>query len=327
MSFLSSAFHTLFYSFWAPICGLILGVSLVLYLIPIILTKVLPPVNIKKKYNTDWALVTGASSGIGAELVDQLAQQGLNVVLVALDDETLAKHVKAMQLKHPKLEFRKVGVDLTNSDSENTSTGYMHLIRENTKDIDVGAVFSNAGFFTFGNFDQIPLAKHLGHFECNQLAGLKLTHHFFSKWKKEKRRGLLSFTVSSVAFFPSPYSVIYGATKSFLKNFIESFAVEASHHGVDVLEFSPQYTRTRLYDKTMKLGILDLFAYFGSEPADVARCMLQSVGKVTHREQGAYSIFMKIVGGLMFDLNILTPIMAFALKLAPEYKQLQEKKD
>jgi short-subunit dehydrogenase len=272
-------------------------------------------------------IVTIVFLGIGAELVDQLAQQGLNVVLVALADDLLDKHHKSMQSKYPKLQFRKVGVDLTNSDSENTTNGYMHIIKENTKDIDVGAVFSNAGFFAFGNFDTISLNRHLGQVECNMMAGVKLTHHFFSLWKQSKRRGLISYTVSSVAFFPSPYSVIYGASKAFLKNFIESFAVEASHHGVDVLEFSPQYTRTKLYDKTMKLGILDLFAYFGSEPADVARCLLQSVGKVTHREQGAYSIFMKIVGGLMFDLNILTPIMSFALKLAPEYKKLQEKSD
>jgi hypothetical protein len=63
MSFLSSFFGALFYNYWAPLCGFILGVSLLLYAIPIILTKVLPPANIRERYKTEWALVTGASSG------------------------------------------------------------------------------------------------------------------------------------------------------------------------------------------------------------------------------------------------------------------------
>jgi len=292
-------------------------------MLPILITSFLKPVDIAKKYNTKWALVTGASSGIGAALTEQLAQQGLNVILVALGDALLDKQTEKLQKSYPKQQFRKIAVDLTNSQSEDKTNGYMHLIRQGTSDIQVGAVFSNAGFFLFDAFDRIPLEKHIQHMECNMSAAVKLTHHFFSEWKKNKTRGLIVYTVSSAAFFPSPYAVLYGAGKAFLKSFVDSFAIEAAHHNVDVLAFSPQYTRTNLYDKTMKLGILDLFALFGSEPKDVAYTCLCSAGRVVHREQGFYSIFIKIVGGLMFDLNWLSPIIAFSLKFAPEYQKIK----
>lgn len=317
-------FSTIFHSFWAPLWGWIMLILWALYLTPIVVSKLfLKPLNIKKKYNTDWVLVTGASSGIGAELSKQLAEQGLNVVLVALKDKLLEEQTETLKNSYPKQEFRAIGVDLTDINSEKEDSGYMAVIRKETKDLDIGAVFSNAGFFMFENFDRIPLEKHVGHMECNAMAGLKLTHHFFGKWKKEKRRGLIVYTISSAAFFVSPYAPIYGASKAFLKSFVESFAIEARHHNIDVLGFSPQYTRTKLYDKTMKLGILDLFAMFGSEPKDVAYTCLCSAGRFSHREQGAYSIVMKIFGGLMFDTNWLSPIISLALKLAPEYKKLK----
>ncbi len=155
------------------------------------------------------------------------------------------------------------------------------------------------------------------------MSGLKIAHHFFNLWKKAGRKGALNFTCSSVAYFPAPYSSMYGATKAFMNNFCSSLAVEGKHNNIDILCFNPQYTKTKLYDNTEKLGILDLFALMGSEPIDVAKTMLKAVGRLSLCDQGPYSIGMRIFGGLLFDLNILTPIMALGMKLAPEYKKLK----
>jgi short-subunit dehydrogenase len=91
--------------------------------------------------------VTGGSSGIGAALVEQLAEQGLNVLVIAYPDQLLKDFEKKMQTKFPKREFRFVGADLTDDNPEN---GYMTIIKKETANLDIGVVFSNAGFIRIG---------------------------------------------------------------------------------------------------------------------------------------------------------------------------------
>lgn len=96
------------------------------------------PINLKQKYNAEWALVTGASSGIGKAIVEKLCEQNTNVVLVALDNDLLHNTFDEVSAKYPKLKFIKVGCDLSQGD-------YMTPIIDATKDIDVQLVFNNAG--------------------------------------------------------------------------------------------------------------------------------------------------------------------------------------
>ena len=66
--------------------------------------------DLKKRYDADWALVTGSGSGIGRSICFKLASQGLNVVLVSIDDQHLAKTVKELRERYPKQQFRSVYV-------------------------------------------------------------------------------------------------------------------------------------------------------------------------------------------------------------------------
>ena len=63
----------------------------------------------KKRYDAEWALVTGASSGIGRAIVEKLAGQEINVVMVALDDQVLTDAHSDLCKQHPKLKFIKLG--------------------------------------------------------------------------------------------------------------------------------------------------------------------------------------------------------------------------
>ena len=90
--------------------------------------------NLKDRYNAEWALVTGGSSGIGRSLCEKLASQGLNIVIVALDDKLLSDTHAALEKAFPALQFRKVGVDL------GWRAEYMAPIIEATKDIQVQCV-------------------------------------------------------------------------------------------------------------------------------------------------------------------------------------------
>eukprot|EP00977_Amphora_coffeiformis_P007740 scaffold1695_cov167-Amphora_coffeaeformis.AAC.10 len=110
------------------------------YLIPQIYMCVRPIPDLKTKYAAEWALVTGSGSGIGRALAFTLAGQGLNVVLVSLDDAMLKQTVKDLQTAFPKLQFKAVGVSFS------PGVDYMKKIREATKDLDVPIIFNNAGF-------------------------------------------------------------------------------------------------------------------------------------------------------------------------------------
>lgn len=128
---------------------------LVAYIVPQLYMKIRPVPDLKKRYDATWALVTGAGTGIGKAIAYKLASQGLNVVLVSLDDEFLRETMKDIKTSFPDQEFRSVGVTFS------PGVPYLEKIKEATKDIDVNIVFNNAGFITLGFLDQAPLGKLL----------------------------------------------------------------------------------------------------------------------------------------------------------------------
>jgi short chain dehydrogenase len=99
--------------------------------------------NLKRKYSAEWAVVTGASGGIGRAIVEKLADQDINVVMVALDDDLMNKTHKEMEDQYPNLEFRKVGVNLG-------APGYLEVISKACSDIKPNLIFNNAGFVMTG---------------------------------------------------------------------------------------------------------------------------------------------------------------------------------
>ena len=117
------------------------------YWIPKLVVSLMPTQDLKRKYDAQWALVTGSSSGIGKSLASRLASQGLNIVMVALNDRLLDDAVSELKKTFKAGQFIKVGVDLG-------VPGYLDIIAEATKDLDVQIVFNNAGFMLTGFFDK-----------------------------------------------------------------------------------------------------------------------------------------------------------------------------
>jgi short-subunit dehydrogenase len=176
-----------------------------------------------------WAVVTGASSGIGRALALELAAAGVNVVLAARSDDALA--AVAAQARALGRDTRVVVVDLA-------APGGPAALHAATADLDVGIVILNAGFGSGGAFLDAAPDAHAAMVDLNCRA-LVASSAAFGKRLADRRRGALVLVGSIVAFQGVPFSATYGATKAFVQSLGEALVVELGAHGVDVLVAAP----------------------------------------------------------------------------------------
>jgi len=270
---------------------------LLTYLVPTILANMSGPKDLRKRYDARWALVTGASSGIGKALAEALAQQGLNVVLVALEDALLHDTFGELRERYPAVEFRSVGVDLTRADG-----AYIDSIDAATRDIHVPIHFLNAGFMVTGFFHDVPIAKHMANLQCNAVAGVRIAHHFLPKMYASKKPGLIVFTSSAAAIIPSPFTTLYSATKAFVSRFASSLAAEAGPQGIDVMAVHPSPVRSNFLKGTTNFDVINNFYKFSTGPEAVPPQILRKVGSMqVLADLGPVSVMMRLVTKLLDD--------------------------
>src|SRR6202043_4052837 len=130
-----------------------------------------------------WALITGASSGIGREFARQIAASGIHLVLVARR-ETLLKEIGAELTKEFRVEHRVIVADLSED-------GSVKLVESATADLDIGLVVSNAGTANPGEFLKLDRQLLQATLRLNTMAHLDITHHFGAKLAKRRRGGLI----------------------------------------------------------------------------------------------------------------------------------------
>eukprot|EP01023_Acetabularia_acetabulum_P061606 TRINITY_DN7462_c0_g1_i12.p1 TRINITY_DN7462_c0_g1~~TRINITY_DN7462_c0_g1_i12.p1 ORF type:complete len:316 (+),score=49.22 TRINITY_DN7462_c0_g1_i12:33-950(+) len=277
-----------------------------------------PEQNLKKKYNAEWALVTGASTGIGKALTLKLASQGLNVVLVALEDEWLEQTFKEVQEKFPHLQFRKIGVNLGNA-------GYMEAIIKGTEDIDIQVIFANAGYMVTGFFADSSLSKHLNNYECNLTSAISITHHFLQKLIAVKKGGCFVYTSSAAAQMPGPFSVLYPTTKVALQAFGASLAAEVKVHGIDVLVFFPSPVASRFYEGQLKIDLLEFFKQFTVAPEQLPDIVFASIGKCVLRDIGLIAIMFRMMNKLV-DYGVLSTLLPRIAHTLPDFKRYHKQK-
>jgi len=277
------------------------------------------PNDLKLRYNAKWALVTGASSGIGKALTEKLAQMGLNVVLVALDDQILSDTFKLMQTMYPKVEFRKVGVNLSKSTDR-----YDQIVAEATKDIDVQIVFNNAGYLVLKGFAVTDLSALEANVECNCVSHMKLSHIFLQRMIDKKLPGCIAFTSSQAAFFPSPGGAVYSAGKAFLTAFAASLAIEARPHKVDVCCLMSGPVQSRFYDNVPKISTLNFFHMISSTPEQIAEILIRSVGRIVLRDANLYTYVTRLLVRI-FEVNLFVEVIALVQPYMSDFKKLNTK--
>src|SRR5437868_10551971 len=138
---------------------------------------------IDKKRFGPWALVTGASSGIGKEFARQIAASGINVVLVARRD-ALLNEVGRHITRDFGVQFRALTMDLSQE-------GFIAGLADATHDIDIGLVVSNAGTANPGEFLKLDRQLHRTTLRISTMAHLDITQHFGANLAKRHRGGII----------------------------------------------------------------------------------------------------------------------------------------
>ena len=160
-------------------------------------------------------LVTGASSGIGRDMAEILAQKGYNLVLVSRSEEKLQK-VKENILKNNKVDIEIVSIDLSNEQN-------CKELHNRVKDVDI--LVNNAGFGDCGEFTKTDLEKELKMINTNIVAYHILTK-LYLKDMKEKNSGKILNVASIAGFMPGPLMATYYSTKSYIVRLSESIREE-----------------------------------------------------------------------------------------------------
>ena len=192
----------------------------------------------KERYGP-WALVTGASAGIGAEFSSQLAELGLNLILVARRKQRLDDFAQQLEERN-KIQVRTLRADLSRPD-------FMPAVLSATQSIEVGLLVNNAGFGLAGNFLDHQLEKEVALLDVNCRAPLILTHGFGRKMAARGRGGII-FVSSVSGYIATPFEATYAASKAYELFLAESLRYELKNKGVDVLALCPGSTDTEFHE-------------------------------------------------------------------------------
>lgn len=216
-----------------------------------------------------WALVTGASSGIGADIARELAARGMNLVLVARRQERLDTLAAELRREH--------GVQADTDACDLTQPGVSAALLERTaaRGEPLRVLVNNAGFALHGDFVDHEIDALRQMIQLNVIAVTELTHSV-ARSMAEGDGGYILQVASIAGVNPLPSYAVYAATKAYVLNFSEAIAHELGARGVSVTALLPGATWTEFFDVSGQTPT----AYtrvFGMSSPDVARVGIKAM--------------------------------------------------
>ncbi|MCZ8523054.1 MULTISPECIES: SDR family NAD(P)-dependent oxidoreductase [Paenibacillus] len=192
-------------------------------------------------YSNKTALITGASSGIGEAFARSLAALACNLILVARNEAKLKALAAELSAVH-QVKTTVIALDLS---VPGTAQALFSEVQKHQLKVDL--LINNAGFATYGYFEQIPGERQHEEVMLNVAALVDITHAFMPDLLRSRDGGLINVS-STAAFQPDPYMAVYGATKAFVLSFSEALWAENRSRGLRVLALCPGATETSFFD-------------------------------------------------------------------------------
>lgn len=186
-----------------------------------------------------WALITGASAGIGAEFARQIAARGINVALVARRRDRLETLGAEIEGRHG-VRSLAIAADLCEND-------FLNTLAEALETRHIGLLVNNAGSGVTGPFLDHDLDSELRMLALNCRAPLILNHHFGQRMRDDQRGGIIMLA-SIAGIVPTPQFAHYSATKAWNRYFGESLHHELAADGVDILSLCPGLTQSEFFE-------------------------------------------------------------------------------
>ena len=225
-------------------------------------------------YTGKTALITGASSGIGATFARTLAAQGTHLILVARSQDKLRDLARTLATQH------HIRAEVLTADLSRQEAGQQLFAATEQLGLTIDILINNAGFATYGPFDSLDAEREQQEILLNVAAVVDLTHRFLPGMLARRSGSIINLS-STAAFQPTPYMAVYGASKAFVLSFSEALWAEYRGKGIRVLAVCPGPTRT------------DFFTVAGTQDAGVgSRETPEQVVQVALRalEQGRPSV-------------------------------------
>jgi short-subunit dehydrogenase len=238
-----------------------------------------------------WALIAGASVGLGAAFAAELAQQGVNLVLLARRPAPLESTAAALTAKYG-ISVKTISIDLAAPDA-------MEKIATATREVEIGLLVYDTAYMLIGPFLDHSIDKQLRTIDVNCRGPLMLTHHFGTQMSQRKHGGIILMTSLS-GMQGAPWLASYGATKAFNIVLAEGLWYELKPLGVDVMACCA--------------GAIETPNYIASKPKGLGLVAPKplTVQKVAHDAVGALGSTPLLIpgGGYRFSQALLERFMS-----------------
>jgi short-subunit dehydrogenase len=234
-----------------------------------------------------YALITGASKGIGRALALQLAKKGYPVLLVARSADELQALATEIIVQY-QVKAQWLAIDLSETDA---TERVIKWCNDNTYPVSI--LINNAGYGLWGSFETVDITGQLNVIGLNINTLVKLTHGFIPLLKQQSRAYILNVG-STAAYQAVPTLAIYSATKAFVLSFTRALRYELKDSVISVSCLSPGPTDTGFAHRAGLDAFADLAAKFNMQPEEVAAIGLK----------GLFNKKAEIVPGLLNKLSV-----------------------
>jgi short-subunit dehydrogenase len=233
-----------------------------------------------------YALVTGASSGIGECFARSLARRRQNVVLVARSQVKLEELARQLRDAHG-VEAVSIPLDLSEP-----SAPQRLMVQLRERQVEISLLVNNAGFGAQGEFWTLPLERLMAMIRLNIQALVELSALLIPSMVEKKQGGIINVS-STASFQPLPYSATYAATKAFVTSFSTGLAEELRPYHIRVVTLCPGTTRTSFFEAAGYRTVRFRGGFQAPEKvAEAALCSLdRGGGLVLPRQIDRYLLF------------------------------------
>ena len=217
-----------------------------------------------------YALITGASKGIGKSIALLLARAGYNLMLVARSEKDLQELAAAIELEYRvKVAFLAVDLTLPAATTEVATWCSIHTTA-------LSILINNAGFGIWGDFSTMPLAQQTNMLQLNINSVIELTHLLLPQLKQQQQSYILNIA-STAAYQALPTMAIYAASKSFILNYSRALRYELRKSAVSVSCLSPGPIATGFASRAGMDALAHLAEKFNASPDVVAEAGIKGM--------------------------------------------------